>query len=58
MLLRTWKVRCLYFVICVIEDLEGWLPYTLLSMLLRTWRVSCPIFCYQYYKELGGLVVV
>jgi hypothetical protein len=34
------------------------LSYILLSMLLRTSRVSCPIFCYQYYRKLGGLVVL
>jgi hypothetical protein len=41
-----------------IENLEGKLSYTLLSMLLRTWRVSCPMLYYLCYRELGRLVVL
>jgi len=48
----------LYFVVYVIEDLEIWLSYSLLSMLLRTWKVSCPIPCYRCYRGLGRLVVL
>ena len=48
----------LYLVFVVIEDLEGLLSYTLLSILLRTWKVSCPIFCFLCYRELGRLVVL
>jgi hypothetical protein len=71
---RTWRVSCpilcyrcyrelgrlvvVYFVIDVIDDLEGSLSYTFLSMLLRIWRISCPILCYLCYGGLGGLVVV
>jgi hypothetical protein len=48
----------LYFVTDVIEDLEGWVSYALLSVLLRTWNVSCLILCYLCYRGLGGLVVL
>ena len=48
----------LYLVIDVIEDLEGLLPYTLLSILLRTWKVSCLILCYRCYRGLGRIVVL
>jgi hypothetical protein len=58
MLLRTWRVSYIYFVIDVIEDLEGWVSYSLLSVLLRTWNVSFPILCYQCYRGLGRLVVL
>ena len=74
MLLRTWHVNCpvlfylcyrelgrlvvLYFVIYVIEDLEGLWSYTLLSMLYRTWKVSWPILYYRCYRAFEGLVVL
>jgi hypothetical protein len=73
-LLRTWNVSfpilcylcyrglgrlvVLYFVIDVIEDLEGLVSYALLSVLLRTWNVSFLILCYRCYRVLGGLVVL
>jgi hypothetical protein len=73
-LLRTWNVSfpilcylCYrglgrlivhYFVIDVIEDLEGWVSYTLLTVLLRTWNVSCLILCNRCYRGLGGFVVL
>jgi hypothetical protein len=72
--LRTWNVSfpilcylcyrglgrldVLYFVIDVIEDLEGYVSYSLLSVLLRTWNVSCLILYYRCYRGLGGLVVL
>jgi hypothetical protein len=58
MLLRTWRVSFVYFAIDVIEDLEGQVSYSLLSVLLRTWNVSFPILCYLYYRGLGRLVVL
>ena len=48
----------LYFVIDVIEDLEGLLSYTLLSILLRSSKVRRPILCCRCYRELGRLVVL
>ena len=48
----------LYLVIDVIEDLEGLLSYTLLSILLMTWKVSCFILCYRCYRGLGRFVVL
>ena len=58
MLWRIWRVVVVYLVIYVIEDLEGYLSYTLLSMLLRTWNVSCLILCNGCYRGLVGLVVL
>jgi hypothetical protein len=46
----------LYFSIYVIENLEGWLSYNVLSMLYRTWKLSYPILCYLCNRGRGGLV--
>jgi hypothetical protein len=54
MLLRIWRVSYVYFVIDVIEDMEGYLSYSLLSMLLRTWRVSYVYFVNYVIEDLEG----
>jgi hypothetical protein len=54
MLLRTWRVSYVYFVIDVIEDLEGYVSYSLLSVLLRTWNVSFLYFAIYVKEDLEG----
>jgi hypothetical protein len=52
------KLVVLFFVINVIEDLNGVLFCTLLSMLLRTWKDSCAILCYLCNRGLGRIIVL
>jgi hypothetical protein len=47
-----------YFVIDIIEDLEVYLSYTLLSVLWRICKVNCPVLCYRFYRGLGRLLVL
>ena len=55
MLLRTWTVSCpVFFGIYVIEELAGYLSYTLLSMILRTWRVVYVYFVIDVIEDVEG----
>jgi hypothetical protein len=74
MILRSCKVSCpilcyrfyrglgrlvfLYFVIDIIEDLEGYLSCSLLSVFERTLKVSGPIPCNLCYRGFVRLVVL